>query len=422
MSQWIFLLVVPCALGLVSRPASAQAELELESLIREALANNPDLEMLRLRWRAEAARIPLVGALQDPLLKVEASNVPLSDFNFDSTPMSGKQLMISQKLPYWGKRADRERLAEYAAAAAEAAYLDREGGIVNKVKQAYFSLAFLDRSIASTTKNEALLEGFIHIARTKYAVGKGLQQDVLKAQVSRSSLKDRLIILQGQRRRAEARLNSALNRLPQAPVGRPQARGPTFFDYAVENLQKMALEHRPRLRGLRQAIQKWQVAEDLARRQNRPDFDISFGYRQRDFAADGVGGSDFFSLGVVVNLPIYPGGKQDQQVLEARFRKEAATAQYEAVKQQIFLQIQELYIDVQMHQEEAALFRTAIIPQADQSLVVAMTGYQVGKVDFLTLLDSQVKLFDFEIAYNHHRSERERALAGLEAVVGKRLF
>jgi len=35
----------------------------------------------------------------DPMLKFELSNVPLSKFDFDSTPMSGKQLMLSQKLP-----------------------------------------------------------------------------------------------------------------------------------------------------------------------------------------------------------------------------------------------------------------------------------------------------------------------------------
>ena len=281
---------------------------------------------------------------------------------------------------------------------------------------------FLDRSIGITTKNEALLEDFIRIALTKYAVGKGLQQDVLKAQVSLSSLKGRLLMLQRQRRHAEAQLNTVLNRLPQKSVGRPQATRPTFFDYVVETLQEMALEHRPQLQGLREDIQKWQVAEDLARQQNQPDFDISFGYRQRDFVAESIGGSDFISLGVMMNLPIYQGRKQDQQVREARFRRKAAKAQYEVAKQQIFLEIQRLYIDAQTHQEEAVLFRTAIIPQAGQSLAAAMSGYQVDRVDFLTLLDSQVKLFGFEIAYNHHTSEREKALAGLEAVVGKRLF
>ena len=81
----------------------------------------------------------------------------------------------------------------------------------------------------------------------------------------------------------------------------------------------------------------------------------------------------------MMNLPIYQGRKQDQQVREARFRRKAAKAQYEVAKQQIFLELQRLYIDAQTHQEEAVLFRTAIIPQAGQSLAAAMSGYQVDK-------------------------------------------
>ena len=422
MSRWIVLLAVVGSEWLATPAAAAQADMDLERLIEEALANNPSLNLLHLRWSAAAARVPQAGALRDPSLNIELGNVPLNRFDFSSSPMSGKQLKLRQKLPYWGKRANRERQAEHAAAVSEAAYRDREGGVVNQVKQAYFSLAFLDRAIAITTKNEDLLEDFIRITRTKYAVGKGLQQDVLKAQVSLSSLKDRLIILQRQRRHAEAQFNTALNRPPQALVGRFRDAGPTFFDYPVEVLQDMALEHRPQLRGLREEIQKWQVAEDLARQQNQPDFDISFAYRQRDFAAEPIGGSDLISLAVAVNLPIYKGRKQVQQVREARFRRKAAKAHYEVAKQQIFLEIQQFFIDAQTHEEEAVLFRTAIIPQASQSLAAAMIGYQVDKVNFLTLLDSQVELFDFEIAYNHHKSEREKALAGLEAVVGKRLF
>ena len=418
----IRILALALVAGLTAHPARAQDELELPALIEEALANNPGLSVLRHRWAAEEARIPQAGALRDPMFKFELSNVPLSDFDFDSSPMSGKQLMLSQKLPYWGKRADRERMAEHTAAAAEASYLDREGIIVNQVKQAYFTLSFLDRAIGITGENEKLLEDFIRIAQTKYAVGKGLQQDVLKAQVSLSSLRDRLIALRRLRRHAEARLNTALNRLPQAPVGRPGPLVPTSFDYTVQDLQELALDHRPQLRGIQETVQKWEVAEQLAQREYRPDFDLSLGYRQRDFARDPVKGSDFFSVGVMMNLPVYQGRKQDQKVIEARLRRETAEAHYETARQQIFLQLQQLFVDIQTHAEEAELFRTAIIPQADQSLNAALAGYQVDKVDFLTLLDNQVKLFDFEIAYHRHLTEHEKSLAQLEAVVGRRLF
>lgn len=409
--------LAPAAWG--AGPATA---LELEDLIEEALANNPSLAALRHRLAAAEARIPQAGALTDPMFKFELSNVPLSDFDFDSTPMSGKQFVVWQKLPYWGKRAAREEMAVHAAGAVAASLQDREGVIVNLVKQAYFTLAFLDRSIDITEKNRALLQDLIHIAQTKYAVGRGLQQDVLKAQVSLSSLDVRLIVLRQRRGRAEAQLNTALNRMPQAPVGATVQRPVTPFALDVESVQEAALQSRPMLSQIEERIGRWRAAEELARREQRPDFEVSFGYRQRDFDREPVAGSDFLSLGVALNLPIYQGRKQDQRVLEARAQIRAEEAEYDNTKQQILLQIQQLHIDIGAHREEAALFRTAMIPQADQSLTSAMAGYQVDKVDFLTLLNNQVTRFDFEIEYYRHLTEYERSLARLEAAVGKRLF
>ena len=408
-----------CSMAASSLPAQ---ELSLEALIEEALASNPALSELRLKTSAQQARIPQAGALSDPTFMLEMSNVPLSDFDFDSTPMSGRQIGLSQMLPYPGKRADKQRMAEHSAAAVQAEHLDREGLIVSAVKRSYYDLAFFDRAIAITRENEALLEDFVRIAQTKYAVGKGLQQDVLKAQVARSSLKERLIRMQQMRRHAEAELNSALNRPPQEPVGQPGLVTLTPFDVDIETLQQMAIEHRPRLRGIERTIQQWQVAEDLARRELRPDFDISIAYRQRDFDADPVSGSDFVSAGVVLNLPIYRGRKQKQQILEAQLMRQSVEAKLEAARQEIFLQLQKLSVDAEAHRAEAELFAAAIIPQANQSLTAAMAGYQVDKVDFLTLLDSHVKLFDFEIAYYRHLTAHEKTLAKLEAVVGKRLF
>ena len=152
--------------------ASAQAPLDLRALIDEAMAQNPSLDVLRNRMDAQRARIPQAGALMDPMLKFELSNVPLSDFDFASTPMSGKQLMLSQKLPYPGKRGIKERVAEHMTNEIEWAYQDRTGLIVNLVKQDYFNLAFIERSIEITKKNEQLLKDFVHIAEKKYEVGR----------------------------------------------------------------------------------------------------------------------------------------------------------------------------------------------------------------------------------------------------------
>ena len=313
-------------------------------------------------------------------------------------------------------------MAEHTAAAAAATWRDRQGVVVNLVKQSYFTLAFLDRAIEITRENEELLRDFIRITQTKYAVGTGIQQDVLKAQVALSSLKDNLIQLRRQRGHAAAELNTVLNRRPQNPVGRVQVRLPSPFQHDVEELQATAMQRRPALRQLQAQIDHWRAAEDLARAEHCPDFGISAGYRQRSFDGDPVGGSDFVSLAVTANLPIYPARKQDQRSHEVQARRRAAEAELEARRQKISLQIQKLFIDIGAHREQTSLFRTAIIPQAEQSLAAALAGYQVDKVDFLTMLNNQVSLLNFEIGYLQHRMAYERSLSQVEATIGVPLF
>lgn len=422
---WVYLKRV-MAMGLIflSSAYTADAEdLTLSVLIDEALANNPELQVLKHRWDVFEARVPQAGALADPMFKFEASNLPLSSFDYNSTPMTGNQLMVSQMIPFPGTLDAKERAARHASTSAGELYLDREGAIVNMVKQAYFSLSFLDRAIAVTQKNEALLQDFVRIAQTKYSVGKGLQQDVLKAQVTLSALRDRLIKLNTMRRTAEARMNLVLNRLPQSPVGKPGEVLMADFDLSVEAIQQIALDNRPMFRALDNTILKWQATKDVAHRQLWPNFTFNLGYRQRAFmAGDPVKGSDFISVGVGMNLPIYRGRKQRQKIVEAQANKRMATSQLEVTRQNILFQIQTLFLSIRQHRDEAQLFKTAILPQAEQSLTSALAGYQVDKVDFLTLLNNQLTLFNFEIDYYKHVTGHEKKLAELEAVTGKRLF
>ncbi|HIG18572.1 MAG TPA: TolC family protein [Candidatus Handelsmanbacteria bacterium] len=396
------------------------AALQQDELIDEALANNPTLAALRSRAQAAQERVPQAGALMDPMLRLELSNVPLSDFDFDSTPMTGKQLTLSQRFPWWGKLATRQRMASHAVGVIEATYDDRVLTVTNMVRQAYYSLAFVDRATQILTENQQLLADFVHIAQTKYAVGHGLQQDVLRAQLSLSTLDDRLIVRRQERGAVEAHLNSVLNRPPQSRLGLTGDVKLSSFHLSADSLQQMALASHPALRAIDQTQQRWAAAAVLADRQRRPDIDLIAGYRQRDrMPMDAVQGSDLVTLGFSINLPIYQDRKQDRQEAEARHEQRAAMADREALTQQIFATIQRLSVDARAHRDRARLLRTAIIPQANQSLTSALAGYEVHKVDFLDLLNDQVTLFNYEIDVFRHITDFEKTLADLEAIVGQ---
>ena len=400
--------------------AANETVLQPDQLVAEALANNPSLAALRSRVEASQERIPQAGALMDPMLRFELSNVPLSAFDFDSTPMSGKQLMLSQRFPWWGTLAAREQIARHEAGSMAAMYDDRMLVVANMVRQAYYSIAFVDRATEITIENQQLLAEFVRIAETKYAVGRGLQQDVLRAQLSMSGVDDRLIVLRQQRRNLEARLNTVLNRSPQSPVGPTGEVTMTPFEISVDSLQQLALANRPALQAIDLTRQRWEAASVLADRQRRPDIDVIAGYRQRsDMLMDPVQGSDFVTLGFSINLPIYQDRKQDRQKAEAHAQVRAAGADREALTQQIYGTIQQLAVDARAHRDRWRLLRTAIIPQADQSLSSSLVGYEVDKVDFLTLLNAQGTLFTYEIDVYRHITEFEKILADLEAVIGQ---
>lgn len=404
-------------------PVAGAAASDLEGLIDSALAKNPGLRVLEHRLAAFEARVPQAGALQDPMLALDLRNVPTSSFDFNSTHMSGKQLTVSQRIPLPGLLRAKERAAESAAGAAREVLADRTGTIVNLVKQGYYALAFLDRAIEVTERNRALLRDLVRIAEKKYVVGRGLQQDVLKAQVSLSELQDRLIRLNTDRKLAEARLNRVLNRPMETAVNAPGDLVATPFDLSVEEAQRLALVNRPLLKEIDHTVSRWAANEQAARRSGRPDLTFRLGYLQRAHVPpDPVSGSDFLSFGLSMNLPIFNGRKRDNQVAEAQANGRMVRAQKEDVSREILFQVQEICLGVDRHGKQAELFRTAILPQAQQSLESAMAGYQVDKVDFLTLLNNQVSLFQFEIEHYHHLIEREKKLAELEAVIGKRLF
>ncbi len=406
---------LPCVAGAASP--------DLEVLIDSALAKNLGLKVLAHQLAAFEARVPQAGALEDPMLGLDLRNVPTSSLDFDSTPMSGKQLMVSQRIPLPGVLRARERAAESAAGAASEVLADRTGTIVNLVKQGYFALAFLDRAIKVTEKNRTLLQDMVRIAQKKYAVGRGLQQDVLKAQVSLSALQNRLIRLNTERLLAEARLNRVLNRPMDTSVNAPDEVIPTPFGMSVEDAQRLALAHRPLLKEIEQTISMWAATEQVAQRAGWPNLTFRLGYLQRALAgSDPVNGSDFLSFGVSMNLPVFNGRKRDNQVAEAQANIRTVRARKEDISRKIQFRVQEICLEVDRHWKEAELFRTAILPQAQQSLESAMAGYQVDKVDFMALLDNQVSLFQFEIETYHHVIQREKKLAELEAVVGKRLF
>ena len=197
----------------------------LDQLIQSALENNPQLKSYNSAISADSARISQSGALPDPVLSLNLLNIPTNSFAFDQEPMTGKQIALRQLFPFPGKLSLKEDISSAGVSISTANFLEYQNKIIKDVKTGYFDLFFLDKSIEISKNNQQLLKEFTAIAESKYTVGMGLQQDVLKAQVELSKMIDKLIQLEQKRDVKQAQINTILNQPANKPLGKPEEPG-----------------------------------------------------------------------------------------------------------------------------------------------------------------------------------------------------
>ncbi len=392
----------------------------MDQLVDEALKNNPEISAAKIKWEVYKEKIPQSYALEDPMFSFGIINLPTS-FNFNQEDMTMKELAISQKFPFPGKRPLMKEMASKEAEAVSTEIQGKVHQIVKDVKTAYYDLSHNYRTTRVTQRNKRILEDFAKIAETRYAVGEGIQQDVLKAHVEVSKMVDDLIMLSQRKKALEAKLNALLNRPPETPLGEPEEVVFRKFPFTIEELQKMALEMNPALKGMKKMIEAKEKANALAKKEYYPDFKFLFAYGLRS-DINGMKQDNMLTWMVEMNIPIFYKSKQDRKVAETKAEILATEAQYRAMKNEVLFMITDMASMVQRSERQIDLYTTGIIPQASLQINSAMSAYRVNKADFMTLLDSQMTLYKYELEYHQALTEYEKNVANIGATVGKQFL
>lgn len=405
-------------------PGSAEdlpAPLSLTWCLERAALANPDIEAARASRVAATERILPAGALDDPRIAYDASNLPTGALDFGSTPLSGHQLGLRQKVPFPGLLSQREAAAREGAQAAAFALADRQREIAADVEIRWAELGFAQRALQITDRNIDLLRQLAKVAEAKYGVGTGLQQDVLRAQVELTALlQERL------QRSARVEIRGAeLAALLDLPPGLalPRTQGLQDFSPLPERapLLERLERHSPRLRAAAARVEEAEKNVRVAELEGYPDFDLGLGYRIRQrVSGDAVDGDDFLSAGVTVRLPLHR-SKWRARVAERQALLRRERANYRAVRAALLSLVRSAAAELERADAELQLLETGLVPQAQQSLESSRSGYRVGRVEFLALLDSQVRLQNAELRRVRAVADRRQTFAALEAAAGETL-
>lgn len=385
--------------------------LVLPELIQEVLARNPELAAARKQWEATTNRIAQVRSLDDPILSLQLWNVP-QPFNVAQT--ENHIFGLSQNLPFPGKLGLKGEVASRSAEMTEQAVHAKERELIARLKQAYYDLFLAQKTIQIHHEQVELLRQFVEIANAKFRVGKGSQADVLKAQVELSLLQQQLPVLEQRRKTAGAMLNTLLDRNSASPLGLAQEPSQLPIEQSLGDLQSFALNDRPELKAAELDVQRSEQSRALAQRQYYPDFNVAV-QRFQNFQAN-----DGFGAYVAMSIPFafWTKPKYDAGVQEAEAAVSVAQAQQHTLENLTRFQINDLLAKFLATDQVATLYRTTILPQAEQSLESARVGYRVGKGSFLDLIDAQRTWRGFQHEYFKAIVDRQHRLAELEQVVG----
>lgn len=379
---------------------------KVSELIAIAIANNSDIA-------ASLADIKIREAMES----VESSlDNPRFEFGMDT--MTTKMFSISEEFPFFGKLSLKSDIAKIDTKLSRTSNIDLKNNLIMDVKLAYLQIEFIDRSIELTEKNKGILKDLVKIAETKYAVGNGLQQDVLKSQLELSSILNGLIILKQNRQSAVVRLFTLLNRANENTPFEPTA--PliiTPFNKTLAELKEMAINNSPVLSSGRLDTDKAQLKYNLAHKGYYPDFELKLSYTTANSIIP-----DFFTATIGVSIPLWFESRQKKEVTASEFEIKRSQEQYNSALNNLTFKLKEVLSKIEATKDQVELYKTGIIPQAELSLQSAISGYQVNNIDFLTLSNTQSELYRYEIDYNQLIKEHEAAIAELSAIVGLELF
>ncbi|MBN1866886.1 TolC family protein [Candidatus Sumerlaeota bacterium] len=388
----------------------------LKDYLTYAALNNPALEASFNLWKAALERLPQARALPDPrftyayyIKEVETRVGPQK-----------QRIGIAQTFPWLGKLdATRDVALEESNVAWQQFEMARLR-LRRDVKNAYFEHYYIHRAIRTAEENVQLLAYLETVSRARYATGGTAQSDVIKAQVERSRLEDRLASLRDLVDPARARFNAALGREAAEPVHVPERIEAPNLALEDEAILARAEEENPELRILEYRTAREEAAVRVAEWKYFPEPTLGLEYIDTHRSSMPMvedNGKDPIIATISFNVPIW-WGKYRAAVREAEARRDAARRDRADRHNTLVADLKMGLFNFRDAQRRLSLYRDTLVPMADQSLVVTRQAYETGKVPFSDLIDAQRILIEFQLSFERAVTDSFQRLADIDMWAG----
>jgi cobalt-zinc-cadmium efflux system outer membrane protein len=393
-----------------------EAVTPLRDLLHEAEQNNPQIAAARQGWEA-AKQIPSqVSTLPDPQFTAQQVNVgsPRPFAGYTNSDFAYFGLGVSQDFPYPGKLRLRGEMAKRDADVLQQQYESLRRTVLAGIKEAYFQLSYLSKTLGILESDGQLLEQVEKAADARYRSGMGNQHDLLQAQLERTKLLREIAMHHLEVAKSQAQIKHLLNRSQSSPDIEPADLNETPLPYSFDELLSAARTQNPAIAGAQKMIERQNFQVDLAHKDFYPDFNLQYMWQRTDptqFRA-------YYMLSFSVRVPIYRSRKQRPELAQAEADLSRSRSEYEAQSQQAAFELRTDYETAQKTAELLKIYQDGLLPQARTEFEAGVAAYQNNRQDFQSLITSFLDVLHLDEEYWQSVADRETALARLEQLTG----
>ncbi|MCL5028495.1 MAG: TolC family protein [Bacteroidetes bacterium] len=412
MSAVILLIFLFVPLSIYSQTADGNDS--LNNLVKEALQNNPQLKAARSQTLAQQTKVKQVTAWDPPQVGISFYQTPIQYLNPITNGME-TDYYVQQMFPFPGKLGNMGNAASSNAKMYGEQYNALKNKIINDLKSNYYMLYFVEKRIEINKENQDLLKQLNAIALKQYEVGTGKQADVLRAQTELSTLVNDGINLLKEKRNVETMINTILSRPVNSLLPEIKDIQDTIPNWTYDQLADLAFENRPEIKAMQFNVEMNKSELKASKLEYYPDFMVQLMYKNMANTSN-----DFWSAMVGVNIPLafWSKDKFTGKVQENEINISTAQEQLSAMKNMVASDVQNALIKIESNKNLIDLYKSTVIPQAEQTLQTTLAEYQTGKTEFLMFIDAYKMVLMAKQDYYMSEMSYMQSQALLEQAVG----
>ena len=379
------------------------ADPQLDALIAEALANNPDLMAAAARVEQASAYVEAAGAGLLPQVAA-IGNISGKDSSSGTTNFGG--IFASWELDLWGRVRSGREAARLQLLSAELANAYAQQSLSAMVAKAWFvaSEARLQKSVADDMV--AAAGKLVELARQRQRVGIGNESDVSVAEASLATYQDAALQLDLAFRQSLQAIETLVGRYPAAELEVP-ATLPSLPGPVPAGLPSELLERRPDVVAAerRVAAAFYRVQEVKASRLPTISLTTAISSLSSDVVLLKDRNNPVWGYGGRATVPLYLGGSLQAEVKVRTAEQREAVADYGRAGANAFAEVEgALSASFALQSREPVLVRA--VAENSRALVLAESRYRVGSDDLRAVEQQQLKLFSAKSALLRVQSEQ----------------